>query len=311
VTAPSAAPARAAQSRAVRWRQVVLISAGAVAIYATMRELPTGTNLHNADFSAPGQSQLEFCDPASPQFVPVTTVHSPVTMTLTGDSPAAVGRETHYVMTLKTWNGRAIGPADLLVSHTRKIHLLVADPSLQDYQHIHPEPGEKNGEWTFSLTPRLGGLHRVFADFTPAATARSLYASADVAVAGKISTAVVAPSWTYSQDGYRFALEASPLPIHTRQVTDLVFTITRPDGARVPLDTVMGAYAHLVAFDAGCTGFAHLHPQQADLSKAPDPFRPRLTFKLTIPDAGRYVIWAEVNLGERLTFVPFWFEVLP
>ena len=297
--------------QAVRSRQVLLLTAGAVVLYFAMRALPTGTNLHNTDFNVPGQGQLEFCDPANPQFIPVTTAKSPVTLTLTGDSPAATGHETHYVLTLKTWNGQDIGPADLLVSQTKKIHLLVADPSLQDYQHIHPEPGAKNGEWTFALTPRLGGHYRVYADFTPAATARSLYAATDLQVSGETSTATPALDWSFEERGYRFQLSAASLPIRARQSSDLTFTVTRIDGGPVPMETVMGAYAHLVVFDSALTGFAHVHPQQTDVSKKPDAFKPSLTFKLMIPNAGRFVIWAEVNLDGRLAFAPFWFDVAP
>jgi hypothetical protein len=54
-----------------------------------------------------------------------------------------------------------------------------------------------------------------------------------------------------------------------------------------------------------------VHPQQTDLSRKPDAMKPVLTFKLMIPNAGRFVIWAEVNLGGRLEFAPFWFEVVP
>ena len=300
-----------ASGKSVRRWQIVLITACAAAIYFTMRALPTGTNLHNADFSAPGQGQLEFCDPANPQFIPVTTAKSPVTLTLTGDSSAVTGRETHYVLTLKTWNGQDIGPADLLVSQTQKIHLLVADPSLQDYQHIHPVPGEKNGEWLFALTPRLGGHYCVYADFTPVVTARSLYAATDIQVEGKTSADVPARSWVFEQAGYRFQLAPATLPIRARQPADLTFTVTRIDGGAVPMETVMGAYAHLVVFDAALTGFAHVHPRQADVSQKLDALKPALTFKLMIPDEGRFVIWAEVNLGGHLHFAPFWFEVAP
>ena len=43
----------------------------------------------------------------------------------------------------------------------------------------------------------------------------------------------------------------------------------------------------------------------ADPGDAPDARQPRLTFKITIPQAGRYVVWAQVNLGGTETFVPF------
>lgn len=58
----------------------------------------------------------------------------------------------------------------------------------------------------------------------------------------------------------------------------------------VPLQPVMGAFAHLMTFDEGRSGFAHLHPLQVDLNQPLDPLRPRLAFKVQIPRAGRYVI---------------------
>jgi hypothetical protein len=74
---------------------------------------------------------------------------------------------------------------------------------------------------------------------------------------------------------------------------------------------VMGAFAHLVAFDEGRSGFAHLHPAQVDLTQALDPVRPELTFKLTIPQPGRYVIWSQVMIAGQEIFAPFWIDVLP
>jgi hypothetical protein len=79
----------------------------------------------------------------------------------------------------------------------------------------------------------------------------------------------------------------------------------------VPLKPVMGAFAHVVAFDEQRTGFAHLHPQQTDLSKPPDLLKPELSFKVLIPNPGRYAIWVQVKLTEEESFVPFWVDVLP
>ena len=73
---------------------------------------------------------------------------------------------------------------------------------------------------------------------------------------------------------------------------------------------VMDAYAHLVAFNVSRSGFAHLHPMQTDPMKAPDKVRPQLEFKITIPQAGKYVIWAQVSVAGHERFVPFWFDVV-
>ena len=300
-------------------RQFVLITLGAVAIYFVFRFLPTGTNLNHMDFRVSGRNSIEFCDPSNPQFIPVVAALSPVTMTLTvGGSvpmPPSPGRKIPFKLTLKTASGKPIATEDLLVAHTRKLHLLIVDPWLDDYQHVHPEPGGLRGEWWFEFTPRREGRYRVFADFTPVATGRGLYAFADVQVGASglpASFTLVMQhddSWVTELEGYRFALTPASLPVRERQPADLKFTVTRADGAAVPMQPVMGAFAHLVAFDTARSGFAHLHPAETDLSRPPDASHPALNFKITIPRAGRYVIWAQVNLGGREVFAPFWFEV--
>jgi len=291
-----------------------------------VRQLPTGTNLSHGDFRVAGGNSIEFCDPSNPQFIPVVAVRSPVTMTVNSDRAPVAGRKNQFTLKLVTATGKAIGPVDLLEAHTRKLHLLIADPTLTDYQHVHPEPGSTHGTWNFTFSPKYAATYRVFADFVPTATARGLYASADVeigskpaqvtgsdpaseanaAVAAKANPEELAP---FSFDGYRCELTSTSRPIQARQVTDLTFAVTRPDGGSVLLQPVMDAYAHLVAFDVDRSGFAHLHPNEVDLSVRPDAKRPTLTFKVTIPRAGRYVIWAQIGLGGKEYFAPFWFNV--
>lgn len=285
-------------------RQVAWITLGALGVYLGFRILPTGTNLSHMDFRVDPKAgnAIEFCDPLNPQFIPVIAARSPVAVALKTAAPATAGREVEATIALHTSSGKPVAPEDLLVTHTRPLHLLVVDPSLTDYQHVHPQPGKAKGEWTFAFTPHTSGTYRVFADFTPAATARGLYASADLEVAAAGSAA---KEKAYAQpEGYRFALETAQKPAKAGEPVDLRFTISRNDGGAVPMELVMGAYAHLVAFDSARTGFAHLHPVEAETS-APDAKRPTLNFKLTIPRAGRYVVWAQVNLGGTETFVPF------
>jgi hypothetical protein len=215
-----------------------------------------------------------------------------------------------------------VGPVDLLVMHTQKLHLLVIDPTLNDYQHVHPEPGERAGDWTFSFTPQRGGLYRIFADFTPAATGRGLYSGADLQVApsAEKGSADAVEQEIFGtdaalrngkvievrRDGFMFSLVANEVPLRAGKQADLAFSIARSDGGEVSLQPVMDAYAHLVAFDEARSGFAHLHPNETDLTQAPDKKTPRLTFKITIPQKGRYVIWAQVKLGGHgEMFVPF------
>ena len=294
-------------------KQLAAITAGAIAVFVGMRFLPTGTNLNHLDFRVTGQNAIEFCDPANPQFIPVVAVRSPVSMAVKWDAPLVAGRAAQGAVVLRTASEKPIEAQDLLVAHTRKLHLLIVDPSLTDYQHVHPEPGSTRGEWIVRWTPKFGGMYRIFADFTPAATARGLYASADADVAGT-AAAGGAPKGESAQVAlppYTFAVLPVVAPMRAAQPADLKFTVTRGDGAAVPMEPVMGAFAHLVAFDEARSGFAHLHPAEVDLEKKPDAMRPELNFKIMIPKPGRYVVWAQVNLGGSERFAPFWFDVVP
>lgn len=326
----TAVPASEASRRfeAAQWRQFALITAGAIALFVGLRWLPTGTNLSHMDFRVDPKAgnAIEFCDPLNPQFIPVVEARSPVTMSLRTEGArggGVVGQEVQAVVTLKTGSGKPVAPEDLLVTHTRPLHLLLVDPTLSDYQHVHPQPGATKGEWRFAFTPRLAGVYRIFGDFTPAATGRGLYASADLTIApaanapaanGRAAERSAVPTGGSNQrverDGHAFSLSTAQTPIRAAKPIDLRFAIRGRDGAAVPLEPVMGAFAHLVAFDMARSGFAHLHPAEADLLKAPDAREPVLNFKLTIPRAGRYVVWAQVNLAGREAFVPFAIEVV-
>jgi hypothetical protein len=293
-------------------RSIALISAVALGLFLFMRWLPVGSNLNHMDFRVAEKGAIEFCDPNSPQFIPVVAAKSPVQMTLKSDATPAIGRPVRFTLTMTTASGKPIGPADLLVAHTRKLHLLVVDPTLNDYQHLHPEPGRRDGEWVFEMVPEKSGTYRVFADFTPAATARGLYANVDFAVPGDVARVSRTTNRTWQAAGYNFEL-VTPSYFKAGVPTELRFRVETPGAEKrpVPLQPVMGAFAHLVAFDEERSGFAHLHPNETDLTKAPDAVKPELTFKVTIPQPGRYVIWSQVNLGGKEVFAPFWLEVLP
>ena len=287
-------------------RQFAWITAGAIAVFVTLRLLPTGTNLSHMDFRVDPRAgnAIEFCDPLNPQFIPVVAAKSPVTMSVTLGAPSTVR--------LATASGKPLRPEDLLVTHTQRLHLLIVDSTLQDYQHVHPQPTGKAGEWSFDFAPHSGGAYRFFADFTPVATGRGLYASADAEINPSKSPLVFIPRAGLEtvRAGHRFTLSVAAPPARAGQPIDLKFSVVRVDGGAVMLEPVMGAFAHLVAFDEARSGFAHLHPVESDLLKKPDAISPALNFKLTIPRAGRYAIWAQVNLGGSETFVPFGLDVV-
>jgi len=297
-----------------RWWRVARISIIALVLYTIMRILPTGTNLSHMDFRVQGENTLQMCDPANPQFLPVVNVRSPVSLRLQTKVATVAGREVEVLLTLATSGGKPITTADLLTVHTRLLHLMIIDPQLMDYHHVHPIPTTEPGQWSFRFTPQYGGEYRFFADFTPAATGLGLYANAKIDVTGAPPSpeAIVSahqPSWMQERGDFRFTITPSDGKVNADEEARLQLAITHRTAGEVPLRLVMDSYAHVVAFDENRMGFAHLHPEENDLQHAPDPISPELSFRVTIPQRGRYVLWAQVNMDETEMFIPFWFEV--
>lgn len=302
------------------WGGTVVITAIAIAVYALLRWLPlAGDSLHYTDFGVGERGFLEFCEPGSPQFAPVDRVASPVTLTLEPAEPVRAGEPVLVRARLTTASGKPVTDEDLLVVHTRKLHLLIVDATLEDYQHEHPEAAGEGDAFAFTFTPRRAGRYRVFADFMPRATGRSLYAGATLEVAapaGAPTVVAAAPETTEQLEshvsGIRFRLSSDTWPLRLNQTANLVLTVAREDGSPPELEEIMGAPAHVVAFDAACSGFAHLHPAPPSpaLAARTEAGR-RLAFTVNLPNPGYYRLWAQVQVDGREIFAPFGLRVVP
>jgi hypothetical protein len=295
------------------FRQTLWFTVAAVVLYAGIRNLPADrSTLHYTDFHAGGASMLEFCAPGGPQFVPVDRVRSPVTMTLAQSGPPGLDGAIPYVVTLTSGSGKPVTVDDLLVVHTEKLHLLLVDPSLEDYQHLHPVGLEEPGTFAFEFSPRRSGTYRVFADFTPRATGRALYAGASLDVGSRRAAVDPVPAGTSDRAvevaGYTFAVGTDSDRVRINEISELRLAVARAAGGPVHLEDIMGAQAHVVAFDAGRTGFAHLHPLVGDGKDSPSD---QLSFQLLLSDPGHYRLWVQVKIEGREIFAPFDFDVQP
>jgi hypothetical protein len=184
------------------------------------------------DFRVNARNSIDSCDPLNPQFIPVVAVASPVALTLDHTrGSVGPGVEARFTAKLTTASGKPIAPEDLLISHTKRLHLLIVDPGLDDYQHVHPEPGPAKGEWSFAFSPKREGRYRVFADFTPVATGRGLYASAELLVGAPGQPQAFAretdhgTNWVTERDGYRYELSPGASDVRAGRPADLKFTL--------------------------------------------------------------------------------------
>lgn len=177
-------------------------------------------------------------------------------------------------------------------SHEKELHLVVVRRDLDGFQHVHPARAA-DGTWRVQLDLTSAGVHRVFADFQPAALDRELTLGTDVFVAGAFSpTPLPAASATDTVDGYDVTLDGSAV---AGEETDLTFTVSRGGTAVPDLQPYLGAFGHLVSLRSGDLAYLHTHP----VEDAQDGERggPAVRFGTEFPTAGTYRLFLDFRVG--------------
>jgi Heavy metal binding domain len=227
-------------------------------------------------------------------------------------APIQRGQPVDAVLELDSF-GRPVETTDLRVVHTERIHLLIIDPSLTDYHHVHPEPTEKPGEYRFRFTPMRAAPYRAWADVRSTITGLQEYALADIG-SNVTGDANVSRSVTVRADveGLRFELELDAPSIRVAQATRAKIRIFDAVGRPfTALEPVMGAFAHVVGFADDYKSVIHTHPIARRLLTSSDRGGPELEFQLYATRAGFYRLFVQIQTGGKSLFAPFGLEVFP
>lgn len=247
---------------------------------------------------------LSACTPPK-EHKPVAETKPTVRLTLIPQAVVAPGQATPMLAKLNNIQERTVvAPDQLAVAHTEKLHLLVVDPTLTDYQHLHPQPTKIRGVYSFSFTPKLPGGYRAWADITPLATNKQEY---DVTDIGQVRGKALDKSERHEAvvNGYRFALSFDQAPA-VGEASMGTIKVTAPDGSAMKaLEPVMGAYAHIVGFSDDLRTVVHVHPMGDEPKNAGERGGPELMFHLEPTKAGFVKLFAQVRIQGKDVFVPF------
>ena len=159
-------------------------------------------------------------------------------------------------------------PHELAFTHTKQLHLLFIDESLEDYHHLHPVSEDMGKVYRFNFNPKHGGKYTAYAEVVPKRTKRQLIATNVLDVNGSIKKKNFFRKTSDLQKSLQFELEAVPKKLKVNQDYRFKLKVRDMDGDQVDLETIMGAKAHMVAFDAEQRGFAHMHPIEDILVEA-------------------------------------------
>jgi len=286
-------------------KQITLISIACVAVYFVLRWLPVEECefLHYGDY-VNAEGVIEGCGYEETGFFNMAEIRYPIIAELTPLTDPVIGEPLLCSLTLFTTTGKPIEWESIAVSHTERIHAMVVDPSLQDYQHLHPRPAGPAGHYLLEMIPQKAGSYSVYLDFIPLTTNRRTLLECAINVPGMADQPVHQHKTTYQTDPMAFEFVALSENLTTGEELSFRLDVKALDGSPTRFTPVMDSYAHVVAFDASGTGFAHLHPANP-LVQGQDPTNPDLRFTFQFDDPGHYRVWTQFIVNGEHLFIPF------
>lgn len=240
------------------------------------------------------------------EMVAEMAVKNTLKLALEPATPLQAGKTTQVVVKLNAVaDGKPISFDGLKEAHTKKLHLLIVDPSLTDYHHIHPVAGKNAGEFVFDFTPKKNGSYRVWADVIPVATGSQEYVMADMGSAATDKATInKATNMTSTVDGYNFNLVLDSEPKAGSAVMGNI-TVTKDGKPFTQLEPVMGAFAHVVGFTEDYNSVMHIHPMGKEPSSDTERGGPKLEFHIEPKKVGFVKMFAQVKIGGKDVFAPF------
>jgi len=228
-----------------------------------------------------------------------------IRLTLVPQDALKPGKPVTVLAKLNNIRERTVITEDQLeVVHTQKIHLLLIDPTLTDYQHIHPQPTKTPGVYSFSFTPKLSGGYRAWADITPLGGKQQFVMSEDLG-AHRAGTINKTESHEAVIGSYRFTLSFDKPPVEGSESMGKIHVTDKKGNAVAALEPIMGAFAHIVGFYDDFRTVAHTHPMGKEPESAHDRGGPELTFHFAPSKSGFVKLFAQVKIGGKEIFVPF------
>lgn len=188
-----------------------------------------------------------------------------------------------------------IGDADLVDSHTKKLHLLMYDEALKEFIHVHPVYSAS--VWSVPLTVSVNGKYTVWAQ-------GELTDGEDFSSLGHMEVEKGSPAnpklplgdiRTGSDKGT--VLELSNNKLKVNQMATLTFKVTRQDGQTPVMKPYLGAFAHVIATPTSGDELLHVHPMAGA-----KPNEGMLHASFT--KAGEHRIWIQFIEHDELKTIP-------
>lgn len=194
-----------------------------------------------------------------------------------------------------------IGDSDLAISHEKKLHLIIYDFSLNEFQHIHPE--FDGADWKASVQLNVDGNYWMWAQGELVSDGTEFSSPTKISVIGGRPAWPLPPALVDTRSGASglSQINLSLNRLRAGRMAMLDLKMSRTDGSTVQLTPYLGAFAHVIATADDGDSLIHVHPE----GKGPAQGMLHVTF----PSAGLYRLWVQFIDGGILKTIPISVQV--
>lgn len=216
---------------------------------------------------------------------------------------ATAGTVEYQFDLYSTDTAKTLSDSDLAVDMEKKLHLIVYDPALKEFQHLHPEFDGKN--WHVQATFAVDGEYWVWAQGKVKSTKKEFAASMRLTITGGAAAWPAPPTLGDVRMGSAdiSAVQLGSDKIYAGQMVMLDIAFGRNDGSQPSLSPYLGAFAHVVAVSNDGSTLEHVHPMDNGDNTG--------MLHATFPTAGDYRLWIQFIDGGELKVIPLSVTVLP
>lgn len=236
-----------------------------------------------------------------------------------GPSRIEAGKPVPLGFRLTDEAGNPVGGEGLVLSHARRVHLLVIDESGDDFQHLAPEPANEPGTFTAPFVPSRSAGYRGWVLAVPGVTRLPEVLPLRLGAANPGLPAVPPEGengelLSAERDGLIIRMTSAgtgPLRIRAAETQAVRVHVARSDGSPVDqLEPFWNAFAHLTLVSWDLESALQVHPVGGEILRDSLRGGPDLAFKLHPPGPGWWRLYIQIRLQGRTVTVPLRFLAL-
>jgi hypothetical protein len=213
------------------------------------------------------------------------------------DTTVSAGKVEYVFQLIDTKSNVAIRDLDLDIAHEKLLHMLVYDPTLEEFQHVHPVFNGQN--WTVELNFTVNGEYWIWEQGVIASDGEEFSSATRLKVENGKPQGVSPPTLSDIRNGHdgSSVVELGSNKIIAGKMLMLDLKFSRNDGTSPSITPYLGAIAHIVAVPENGDSLIHVHPMAG---KSSDKGMIHTTF----PSQGAYRLWIQFMDGGVLRVVP-------